>query len=638
MLFLAPVRLRRLGLVGWLDGIVVGLGAAAVCAVAFDAISRMATGNPLSIATYLAYPVADLILLGLICAVAAMQGWRLSRPWWFLVGGCLLLVIADTAYLLAQASGSYVDGGIYDVGWPAAFALLAAAGWQRADITANSPLASLPALALPAVVSGAAITILVYRAVAADSIPVLAAVLAAAALIAAVVRTLMSVRQLEELVRSRQLAVTDDLTGLGNRRMLHQDLDSRLSKRRPNEQIAVLLLDLDRFKEVNDGLGHHAGDELLRKVGPRLAGALRERDVVARLGGDEFGIVLGPGADADHVENVARRIGGLFQQPFYVRNVALHVDVSLGIALCPDHTTTREGLLRRADIAMYDAKRRRVGYSVYRPQYDKHNRDRLLRIDQLHAAVAEGRLVCHYQPQFDLSTRAIIGVEALVRWDHPQLGIIRPDDFLPLAQEVGLMAPLTRRVLDLALAECRRWRDRGLDWTVSVNVSGSSLSEGVLSADVRAALARHGAPASSLVLEITEGIMADDPQQSEEIINELRALGVRLSIDDYGTGYASMTQLRRVLADELKLDRSYIKGFGRDPRDTAIVQSTVNLGHALGITVVAEGVETADDWYALAGLGCDVAQGHYLSRPLTNRQLLQLIDLRTPASAKGNAR
>jgi EAL domain-containing protein (putative c-di-GMP-specific phosphodiesterase class I) len=344
-------------------------------------------------------------------------------------------------------------------------------------------------------------------------------------------------------------------------------------------------------------------------------------------------VVLGPGSDATHAQSVAGRVRDTLRTPFQLDGVELHLDGSVGIALCPDHASTVAGLLQCADVAMYEAKQDRSGFEVYSCERDRLDRDRLQTIAQLHTALSSGQLICHYQPQCDLATGTIVGAEALVRWQHPERGLLPPESFLGLAGQIGLMVPLTHRVLETALADCRQWRAQGAELTVSVNLSGPSLSDSTLPREIAQLLRRHDLPASALVLEVTEDVMLVDAARTERVVAELQVLGVRLSIDDYGTGYSSLTLLRTLPVHELKLDRSYIAGLGGDGRDTAIVRSTVALAHALGLTVVAEGVETADDWEELARLGCDRAQGYLLSHALPRSGLVPWLRQRQASTA-----
>lgn len=602
----------------WFDGVVAGLGSAAVAALAFDALTSDEPSARASVLVDLAYPVADLVLLALTLAALAAQAWRLTPLWWYLSAGCLTLVVADTAFLLHEAAGIYVSGSPWDMGWPIGFALIALAAWQP-HAPGRPPAADQPALVVPTVVTAVSVGVLVASAT--GQVPHVAVVLAGLALLGAAVRTRLAVRELRSLVASRHLALTDELTGLGNRRLLQDRLAALLQDREPGERFAVLLLDLDRFKEVNDALGHHVGDELLRSIGPRLAGVLRDSDVLARLGGDEFALLIGPAGDAAHAQSVAGRVRDALRAPLRLDGVELHVDVSIGIALCPDHSGTASGLLQCADVAMYQAKKARSGFQLYSCERNRNDRERLQTIAQLHTALSSDQLICHYQPQCELTSGQVVAVEALVRWEHPDRGLLKPEAFLSLAAQVGLMAPLTRRVLATALGDCRRWRARGSDLAVSVNVSALALNDHELPQEIARLLRENELPAQVLVLEVTEDVMLGDAARTTDVVAQLQILGVQLAIDDYGTGYSSLTQLRTLPVIELKLDRSYIAGLGSDERDAAIVNSTVALAHALDLRVVAEGVETADDWQELTRLGCDRAQGHLLSPPLPPARL-----------------
>ena len=617
----------------WLDGLVAGLGASAVGSLWFQATTGTG-GSATAVLIALAFPIADLVLLGLTLAALAAQGWRVPARWWLASAGVALLVVADANFLLKSAAGTYETGSPGDAGWVLGFALFALAAWQPSSTPAPAP-SGRPALLVPILVTALSVALLVARTD--RPVPPLAVALAAAALVVSAARIALAFRELQLLVESRRLSLIDELTGLGNRRLLLDRLSTALRERRSGEGLAVLLLDLDRFKEVNDALGHHVGDELLRRIGPRIAGALRDGDLLTRLGGDEFALLLSPGSDSAYASVVAGRIRDALRAPFRLDDVELHLSASVGIAVCPDHALTASGLLQCADVAMYDAKRSRAGFRLYTPGSDQNDRGRLETIAQLHAALTEGQLVCHYQPQSDLRSGDIVGAEALIRWEHPERGLLLPADFLGLVAEVGLMDELTRQVVAMALADCQQWRRSGADLTVSVNLSGRSLSDVSLPAHVARLLRSHRLPGRALLLEVTEDVLVVDTGVTQEVVAQLQALGVRLSIDDYGTGYSSLTHLRTLPVHELKLDRSYIAGLGTDDRDAAIVRSTVALAHALGLTVVAEGVETQDDWQELARLRCDHAQGFLLSAPLAQPVLLRWLQERRTAVASETA-
>jgi diguanylate cyclase (GGDEF)-like protein len=389
----------------------------------------------------------------------------------------------------------------------------------------------------------------------------------------------------------------------------------------------LLLLDLDRFKEVNDSLGHHAGDDLLCHVATRLADCLHGKgDFLARLGGDEFALFL-VDVDAAGAELVAERIHAALAPPVNVDAVTVRVDASIGIALYPTHGTEVAHLLRRADIAMYHAKEGRVGHAFYSLAGDSTGgEDRLRTLEELREAVLTGGLTVHYQPKVDSRTRRVGGVEALVRWNHPTRGLLFPDSFLPLAEQSGLMRDLTVAVLAQSLDQVKRWREAGRDLSVAVNLSASSLVDVELPRRVSDILFSRGLPASSLELEITEDFLMGDRERARDILTQLRSLGIRVSVDDFGTGYSSLAYLRELPIDQLKLDRSFVLPMAEDPRAAAIVRSTIELAHSLGMTLVAEGVEDEPTAQQLAISGCDESQGFYFSEALPAGQLERWLD------------
>ncbi len=416
----------------------------------------------------------------------------------------------------------------------------------------------------------------------------------------------------------RHQARHDALTGLPNRALLHERLiAARGDAPDAPRPLALLLLDLDHFKEVNDTVGHEQGDALLRAAAARLRGVVRAGDTVARLGGDEFAVLL-PGADAAGAARVAADIRTALDAPVQVEGQALQVGASVGIALGPAHGTDGTTLLRRADVAMYAAKRGRTGHAIYDPAQDQHSAERLALIAELRAAIKGGALALHYQPQVDLASGCVCGVEALVRWPHPDpaRGLIPPDAFIPLAEQTGLIAPLTDWVLGEAIRQCREWQRVGLLLAVSVNLSMWNLHDPALPDRVAALLREHGLSSAWLRLELTESALMADADRALDVLARLAGLGVRLAVDDFGSGYSSLAYLKRLPVDALKIDKGFVREMGTDETDAAIVASTVALGHALGLRVVAEGIEDRATWDLLAGMGCDVAQGYHIARPL----------------------
>jgi diguanylate cyclase (GGDEF)-like protein/PAS domain S-box-containing protein/excisionase family DNA binding protein len=419
-------------------------------------------------------------------------------------------------------------------------------------------------------------------------------------------------------------ALHDALTGLPNRRLLYDRLEQALlAAGRAGVSLALLLLDLDHFKEVNDTFGHHHGDLLLCEVGARLAGLLRGADTVARLGGDEFAIILGE-SDAAGAERVALQVRIALDAPIMIEGQALHAAGSIGVVVAPEHGDDAHTLLRRADVAMYAAKSSKAGHVIYAPAQDRHSRQRLTLIGDLREAIAGGALALHYQPQvaptsmpFDARGGRVLGVEALVRWRHPRLGAIAPSEFIPLVERSGLIKPLTEWVVGEALRERLAWARYGVQAPVSINLSAWSLHDPELAPMIAALLRKYGAPPDWLRVEVTEGTLMADVTRTLAVLADLVALGVRVSVDDYGTGYSSLAYLKRLPVDELKIDRSFVRDLSEDEADAAIVRSTVALGHALGLCVVAEGVEDEEVWRALGKMGCDVVQGYYVCRPLS---------------------
>ena len=421
-------------------------------------------------------------------------------------------------------------------------------------------------------------------------------------------------------------ATHDALTGLANRRGLYTDGQARLTKA-PGRRRALLLLDLDKFKEVNDSLGHHAGDQLLVEVGARLRGQLRGGDLLARLGGDEFAVLL-EDAGLDEASSVAEDLRARLAEPFTppagpsaLGSLALHSTVSIGIARFPDDGPDLSALLRKADIAMYKAKISGAGHHVYNDIDNADGAARLRTVDELQAAITNGQFILHYQPKVDLATGGVHAVEALVRWEHPTRGLLYPDAFLDLVEVSGLMRAMTRLVLEIALDKAATWQGQGQQLTIAVNLSASSLVDAALPEEVFAMLAIRGVPPAALQLEITEEFLMADRERARKILTRLRNGGVQISIDDYGTGYSSLSYLRDLPVDELKLDQSFVIPMTDDAHAAALVASSIALAHSLGLRMVAEGVETDAAYTELARLGCDQAQGYFMSKPVPAAQL-----------------
>jgi len=435
-------------------------------------------------------------------------------------------------------------------------------------------------------------------------------------------------RDRDELARraeeNHRLAMFDHLTGLPNRLLFFDRVTQAISAAgREGSGVGVLLLDLHRFKEVNDTLGHERGDELLRQVGPRLQGVLRASDSVARLGGDEFGIALAGLNTLSEGEDVARKLTDALDTPFVLDGIDIALGGSIGIARYPDHGDDPDQLLRRAEVAMYVAKTARAPYESYSLEQDTYSTDRLALVAELRRAIDEADLALAYQPMIDLERGMIIGVEALLRWSHASQGPIGPDVFIPLAEHSGLIGRITTYVLEAAATQAQAWREAGLDLTVSVNLSVRDLQRPGLAAAIGATLERHELPAARLQLEITEGSVMDQPDRALATLQELAGVGVGLSVDDFGTGYSSLAYLQRLPVNELKIDRSFVLGLAGSSSDGEIVRSTVGLGHNLGLSIVAEGVEDERSLAFLRDVGCDIAQGFFIARPMPADAVLE---------------
>ena len=438
---------------------------------------------------------------------------------------------------------------------------------------------------------------------------------------------------LVQTVANAHQARHDSLTGLPNRLAFAEQLQAALGSALPaGRSVGVALLDLDRFKEINDTLGHRYGDLLLQQIGPRLREVLRPGDTIARLGGDEFVLLLTDdqtaGGDAaahggpqDRFAEVTRRAMEALTRPFLVDGLSLAVEASAGVAVFPQDGTNVELLLQRADIAMYVAKSTHTVCESYDHRLDDHNPRKLALLSELRRAVTDDELVMYYQPSVDLLGSAVLGVEALVRWQHPVEGLLAPNEFIPLAEGSGFIHELTTHVLNLSLDQAARWAAAGTPLVVSVNISARCLLDSTLPETVRQALNRTAVPADLLMLEITESAIMADPIRAGAVIRRLHDLGVHLSIDDFGTGYTSMSYLRDLPVDELKIDRSFVMRMLRDTKDAVIVRTSIDLAQRLGLRAIAEGVEDDATWRALQALDCDAAQGYLFSRPLPAAEL-----------------
>jgi diguanylate cyclase (GGDEF)-like protein len=615
---LARRQIRRFNATTWLDGAIAGLGAAAVCA-GFSLRGVSLSGSTLSVATNLAYPIGDLVLLALVVAGSTVLPGRRKTRWLLLAAGYGINAVGDTFNLFQASIGVTHLGTVFNaVAWPTSILLVSLSVWLPADRPEPTVRDPLPGLMVPGIAAIGAMIILGLSSFV--SVDHTAFALAVGTLLIAAVRSGVSLVRLRDLTEERHgQAVTDQLTTLGNRRALFELLDGVLAEQELADgvarKLAFLFIDLNRFKEVNDSFGHSVGDELLRQLGGRLKGLLRSSDLLVRLGGDEFAACLND-ADSDYGATVARRIGARLEEPFHLGEVKARISASIGIAVVPDDATNAHDLLRCADLAMYRAKVEGKCFAIYQEELDGHA-NRLGLVEDLRVAIDAQELELHYQPQVDLTSGEVVAVEALVRWPHPRLGYVPPLEFLPLAEDAGLMDPLTLLVLDTALAQCAAWRAEGQPVTIAINISTTNLLNPDFPKQVQKRLDHHRLAPSALVLEITETTAMEQIDQCKRVIQALRDIGVGVSVDDFGAGFTSLAYLGSLAVNELKLDRSFINGLAatEGSRDLTLIHSTINLAHALGLRVVAEGVEEQQSLDLLSSFGCDVAQGYLISRP-----------------------
>jgi diguanylate cyclase (GGDEF)-like protein len=636
----------------WLDGIVSGLGLASLAAVAvFPRVTATANGPPAAIVTHFAYPLLDLLLLAAAVAATVTLGvWR-DSSWALASAGLIAFAVADSWHVLLAASDACHQGTSADASFPVAFPVAAAlvavaagvsqhAGKRHAegrgelagtvgdgyggrrpahvDLSRRSQVRSF-------VVSGCfSLTALWTLGMAAATVmPPLGAGLAVAALLVALARTWLAVREVLRLADSHSQVLTDDLTGLPNRRAFCELVEAanavNLRASGAGAPASVIVTDLNGFKEINDALGHQLGDELLREVSQRFAECVPPGGTIARLGGDEMALFV-PGLSVRQAGEVCERLLDSLDEPFRLQGMMLHVGASVGItAVEPGSGAGRS--LAKADRAMYRAKASRSGWEIYDEQQDGDAEDRLATVESLRTALADGQLSVDLQPVAVTATLRPYGMEALIRWNHPDRGMIPPDAFVPLAQKAGLMPAVTRTVLERSLDVASELRRSGWTLPVSVNLSASDLLDGTLVDHVTRALADRVLPGEALRIEITESLLVDSRSGATDLLHRLRALGVDLAVDDYGTGYSCLAYLHDLPVSHLKIDRAFTDRLLNDDRTALIVASTIDMAHGLGLTVVAEGVETGEQLAWLADHGCDLVQGYYISRPLGSEPL-----------------
>lgn len=600
-----------------LNAIIVGLGIASVItAIGIEILNfRVSSENFIDSI----FPVGDLVLISYILASWLMLPKRNSPRAVLLALGVVTFVLVDFYYLRSVFEGTYVAFRWPDVGWLIGFALVAEAPWrfseERQSQDRGAPVELVAAVA--------ALAILSLELFGVGELPWYALTPAIATVIFAFIRLAFALQQSQRLLDEQLLARTDELTGLANRRRFVNSTAEAVEQWQSSGIYgSLLLLDLDGFKEVNDTLGHQTGDELLRNIASRLQGSLPRNSLLARLGGDEFGLILFNTSDAAGALTVAGALRAALAQPIEMAGVRLRADASIGIALAPDHGMTVSDLLRHADVAMYRAKRNQLGAAIFDPAEDTLDGERLNLAEELADAVRHDQLSVYYQPKIDLLTGRVDDFEALLRWQHPRLGLLTPPDFMDIAARTGIIVDITRLVLKKVGEQLEEWRSAGLDVTVAVNITARELEGVEIVQAVQELITTRRLTPDALVLEITEELLVKDAEYARTVITALDRIGVRVAIDDFGTGYSSLSYLQHLPVHELKLDKAFVAQLGgRDAeaagRARAVAKSVIDLGRSLGMQTSAEGVEQEDQLAALRAIGCDTAQGFLFAPPLT---------------------
>jgi len=627
---------RRLGSRRLLiDGLVAATAAIAICAAFIvPPLLHAAQRDHGALVMDLLYPVADMVIGILAVGLLSIRSWHMDRTWGLLITAFALWLLGDSTWALQISTDAATASSVVNLCYVVAFVLVAVAAWQKpgpatADLAAapddapqvagrEAPAvaerAAHPSFAIPALLGLAPPAILLYDHF--SQISLTALVLTWIALLAAIARVAVAMRDTLMLRDAQRAAHTDELTGLPNRRMFLTRLQHEFQRaNREGGSLTALMLDLDNFKQLNDTLGHDAGDELLRLTGPRLAQAAGPHTLVARLGGDEFALLLQPNCSRADAGAVAQRLIDSFALPLRVHGLALRLTGSVGIACFPSDAEGPETLLKRADIAMYEAKRSRHGWEYYSAERDVNTLERLEMTGELAHALESEQIEVAFQAIADTDTRLIRGAEALVRWRRPDGTLRPPAEFLEAAELAGLSRQLTRRVLQLALDNLCAWRAAGHIISVSVNTTVADLLDDAFPEEIANALETRGLRGEALKIEVTESSIMANPGRVGEVLSRVRALGVKIALDDFGTGYSSLTHLRELPVDRLKIDRSFVTHMRCEPTDAAIVYATIELAHKLDMKVIAEGVEDDATWQALLELECDAVQGYVLNQP-----------------------
>jgi len=599
----------------WLDIAVICGGTSCLASLLLVTPIQQASGQEgISLLLALLYPLADVILALVVLGQSLLLARSDRRKSLMMGAAFLLLACADSGFALQVSARTYDFGNFSIALWGCAFALLVGAACrpEQSVIRAVPRTAGTPILVGAGIVAMAVLTIRPDDSLAYYTLPPAVLTMAAVAW-----RLALALRDANHANEAFALSQTDDLTKLPNRRAVRAWLSDSLADRTP---LSLMLLDLDGFKEINDSLGHRAGDTVLMLVAVRMREAVEPPVRVARLGGDEFAIILDV---TDEIELMETAQGVLRElaKPIVVDGIEISPSGSIGVTVALATDEDSSDVLRRADVAMYQAKNSGLGAALYDAELDQFSRSRLQLAEELRRAIADDQIEVWYQPQLDASTMQVSGLEALVRWRHPTQGVISPVSFLPAARRAGLMGQLSDVVARRAVEDLHLRREAGIDLRVAINCAPPELLGPSFLHGLYAAIARWDVPVDRLVLEVTEDSFLDDPQQTRDVLLELRSHGVQVSIDDYGTGFSSLTYLRNLPVQELKIDRALIGNVASDDRSRMIVASTIQLAHALDMRIVAEGVENAADLSSLVAMGIDTLQGYHLARPMPSSQV-----------------
>jgi len=600
---------KERALTAWLDSaIVCGAAAALASILLLTPFTNYFPQGGIPLLVAVIYPFVDITLAMVVLGQVVLGSRVWSRRTIYLMAGFLLLAVADSSLVLKLDSGPYDFDVILLIGWACSFMLIVDAACRE------RPLITMKSRPLPEaflVVSFVmAILLLVVRPEGLTGAAV--ALPAVATLVASAARLVIALRDSAATAEALHLARIDDLTGLPNRRALLREIETAL--RRP-EQFGLLLLDLDGFKEVNDTLGHSAGDTMLELVAMRIRDALPPHVSLARVGGDEFAMLIRDEGEIDLVER-AQGIRRALLSPARIDGLELGMSASVGIAMRLPEDMRPADILRRSEVAMYEAKVSRTGAQVYSTDHDEFSRQRLQMGEEFRRALSSGQVTVWFQPKIDAHTGVVVGMEALARWEHPEQGTIPPAAFLPVARRAGLMQELSERVVDLAVVSASSWHRLGLDLGIAINVAPAELLGTHLMPLLYRAVDRAQLPPNAVTIEVTEETFLAEPERARQVVLDMRRHGLRISIDDFGTGFSSLAYLRDLPIDELKLDRSFVSAVCVDDRSRLIVASTVDMAHALALHVVAEGVEESEVAQEMATLGVDQMQGYYFSAPM----------------------